>query len=155
MENNIIHHMRKLLLLALLMAMSIAGARAQSTPARQVWATLGKVTFVGGTDVLTMNTEPPVYGKEVLALEGKEVTIEGYVMPLDFGKAYFVISAFPFASCFFCGGAGPETVMEVYLRKPTKPKAEKVVVKGKLVLNHGDVEHLTYMLKDAVIVEEK
>ena len=103
-----------------------------------------------------MNSEPPIYGAEVRKLDGKEVTIEGYFLPLDFGDKYFVLSSQPFVSCFFCGGAGPETVMEVYLSGKMKQyKGQKVIVKGILKLNNGDLEHLTYMLKDATILEVK
>jgi hypothetical protein len=133
-------------LLALLL-----GAWAQQDP-RQLWAVLGRVTFNGGNDVLSMNMVPPTYSREVLALEGKTITIEGYVIPMDFGGGYIVISSNPYATCFFCGGAGPETVMEVYLKEKKKIDVEKVTVRGKLVLNRGEIEHLTYMLQEAEIV---
>lgn len=124
---------------------------------RAIWATLGDVTYNkdAGEDALTLNITPPTFGPKVLALEGKEITIEGYVLPLDFQGNYIVISANPFATCFFCGGAGPETVMEVYLKGKKKVKAKSVVVKGVLQLNKGDLEHLTYVLKDATVIEKK
>lgn len=123
---------------------------------RKVWAVLGDVTFdtKQGEDILTMNITPPTFGAKVLALEGKEITIEGYVLPLDFEGNYFVISSTPFASCFFCGGSGPETVMEIYLKGKKKVKSKTVTVKGILKLNRGDLEHLTYMLENAEVVEK-
>ena len=127
---------------------------AQDNDPRKIWATLGHVTFNGGNDVLTMNMAPPTYSQDILALDGKEIIIKGYVIPMDFGGNYVVISSSPFATCFFCGGAGPETVMEVYLQSPKKIKSEQLTVKGRLQLNKGEMEHLTYMLKNAVIVEE-
>ncbi len=44
------------------------------------------------------------------ALEGKEVTLKGYVIPLSGKKAqsHFMFSAYPYSDCFFCGKAGPE-----------------------------------------------
>lgn len=101
-----------------------------------------------------MNMAPPAYSKDIEALEGKEIMIRGYVLPMDFGDDYLVISSNPFATCFFCGGAGPETVMEVYLEnaKDIDPN-KQITVRGKLKLNRGEIEHLTYMLKSAKVVE--
>lgn len=138
----------------LFLSLSASLAQAQNSDYRAIWAILGDVTFdkQAGEDALTLNMTPPTFGEKVLALDGKEVTIEGYVLPLDFQGNYIVISANPFASCFFCGGAGPETVMEVYLTKKKKIKSKTVTVRGTLALNKGDLEHLTYILKNAVIV---
>jgi hypothetical protein len=56
--------------------------------------------------------------------------------------------------CFFCGGAGPETVMEVQSTEPVKYTAEPVTIKGKLVLNADDVNRLMYLLEEVVLVKE-
>jgi len=55
--------------------------------------------------------------------------------------------------CFFCGGAGPETVMEVFAKEPIKYSAEPVMLKGKLELNDSDVNRLIYTLKDVEIAK--
>lgn len=145
--------LKLLVILPFLLAMGMA-IPGEDDP-RSLWAVLGRVSFAqSGGDVLTMNMAPPSYSKEVRALEGKEIIIRGYVIPMDFGDDYLVISANPFATCFFCGGAGPETVMEVYLSEPREfSKDEQVTVRGILKLNRGEVEHLTYMLRDAKVVK--
>jgi len=51
----------------------------------------------------------PVFGEGVTALEGKQIFVAGYVIPLEPGL-YF-LSRNSFQSCFFCGGAGPESVI--------------------------------------------
>ena len=48
-------------------------------------------------------------------LDGQLVEITGYVIALDVLSDDYALSAFPFASCFFCGAAGPESVMELKL----------------------------------------
>ena len=63
--------------------------------------------------------EVPKFDKELLAIEGEEVTLTGYVIPYE-SDSSFMLSALPFASCFFCGGAGPETVAEIVLKNPTR-----------------------------------
>jgi hypothetical protein len=94
------------------------------------------------------------FGNIVKPFDKKEVTIKGYLLPVEVEGDYIVISAFPYQSCFFCGGAGVESVMEVYLKKKKTVKAMQIRVKGKLELNATDVNHLVYLLKDAEIVEE-
>ncbi len=96
----------------------------------------------------------PKFGQVVKPFTNKEVVIKGYLLPVEVEGDYIVISAFPFQSCFFCGGAGVESVMEVYLKKKKTVKAMQIKVKGKLQLNTDDVNHLVYLLKDAEIIEE-
>ena len=94
----------------------------------------------------------PKFSEDVKSLNGKEVTIKGYVMPVEVNGDYMVISAFPYENCFFCGGAGPESVMEVYLKDKKPVYSTQVKVKGTLQLNADDVDHLVFLLKDAVVV---
>jgi hypothetical protein len=95
----------------------------------------------------------PIFGEKVKQIQDKEIVISGYLLPVEVSGNYLIISALPFQSCFFCGGGGIETVMEVYLKKHRKVKANKIKVKGRLELNETDVEHLVYLLKDAEIIE--
>lgn len=95
----------------------------------------------------------PVFGETPKAHEGKEVSISGYMLPLDL-KLY-ALSKFPYASCFFCGGAGAETIIELQL-KPEAAKRYKMdqwmTFKGILRLNDSDVMHFNYILENAVLV---
>ncbi|TDE10856.1 DUF3299 domain-containing protein [Dyadobacter psychrotolerans] len=97
----------------------------------------------------------PTFGPSVGALNGKEIQIRGYVIPVDEQNNVYVISSQPMAMCFFCGAAGPESIIELQLkdqRQKFKTDAIKTV-KGKLVLNPGNIEHLNYILKNAEVVE--
>lgn len=96
----------------------------------------------------------PKFGGKISPYSNKEVVIKGYLLPVEVEGDYIVISAFPYQSCFFCGGAGVESVMEIYLKKKKTVKAMQIRVKGKLQLNADDVNHLVYLLKDAEIIEE-
>lgn len=93
----------------------------------------------------------PKFGTEIKALEGKEIVLSGYIIPFEgmFEPDHLIVSAVPVASCFFCGGAGPESVAEIYLEEPVKYTAKKVTFKGKLTLNDSDVDQLMYILKEA------
>lgn len=96
----------------------------------------------------------PTFGPDVLALKGKEIQIRGYIIPVDENENIYVISAQPMASCFFCGGSGPESIMELQFKnRKEKFKTDEIrTIKGTLLLNPGDIEHLNYILKNATVV---
>jgi len=49
----------------------------------------------------------PRFGEEIKSKEGSTVELKGYFMPFDMPGNALIISRNPYASCFFCGGAGP------------------------------------------------
>jgi len=97
----------------------------------------------------------PQFGNKVKSLDGKVVQIRGYIIPVDVVQDYYVLSANPYSSCFFCGQAGPESVMEIQLKKSYDGlRMDKIVTfKGKLRLNADDIYQLNYVLEDAEVVE--
>lgn len=52
----------------------------------------------------------------------KKVTIRGYFLDLDPDGKWYMLSKNPFATCFFCGKAGPETILELLEFKNDKKK---------------------------------
>ena len=125
--------------------------------AANLWKTLSKITYKKEYDeMLGFKVDVPVFSEDILALEGKEVTVKGYIIPVEGFKNHkeFIFSAFPYSMCFFCGGAGPETVMEIYAKDPVKYTAEPVTLKGTLELNSTDINRLIYALNDVVKVED-
>lgn len=122
------------------------------------WNTLGKITFKKEFDAaLGFKIDKPIFSDEIKALSGKVVEIKGYIIPTDGYKSHteFILSAFPYNMCFFCGGAGPETVMEIYAKSPIKFTSDAVTIRGKLELNSDDVNRLIYAMSDAEQVEAK
>lgn len=104
------------------------------------------------------NVMVPKYGKSVKDLEGKIVEITGYAIPLEeigMDQDILVLSANTYASCFFCGKAGPESIMDIKPKKKIKgiKVDKKLRFRGKLELNERDLTKLYYILKDAVLVE--
>ncbi|MCF8256451.1 MAG: hypothetical protein K9J06_02800 [Flavobacteriales bacterium] len=97
----------------------------------------------------------PKFATEVLAVNGQPVQIKGYVIPVDVETGYFVLSANPFASCFFCGQAGPESILELQMKAGGKRfKTDDVVsFKGTLRLNYEDLMHCNYILEEAEVVK--
>lgn len=117
------------------------------------WATLADVDF---KDVYVEELDAyywkPTFGASIEALEGAEVYITGYIIPVDYDEDFYVLSRYQFANCFFCGGAGPESVID--LRFPAKTRAyktdERLTFKGKLALNADDIYQMNYILEGAV-----
>jgi len=146
--------MKKLILLCSIFVLANA---VQMNAQADIWKTLGKITFKKQYDeMLGFKVDVPVFSDIVKKLEGEEVTIKGYIIPVEGYKGHkeFVFSAFPYNMCFFCGGAGPETVMEVYAKEEIKYTAEPVTIKGKIGLNSGDINRLIYSLTDAELVKD-
>lgn len=142
----------KLGILCFLLATVITSTSAQES----TWKTLAKITYTKQYDELMgFKVDIPVFSEDILAMEGQEVEIKGYIIPVEGYKSHkeFIFSAFPYTMCFFCGGAGPETVMDVFALNPVEYTAEQVTLKGKLELNATDINRLMYALTDAELVE--
>ena len=92
------------------------------------------------------------FGPWPKVFEGKEVVITGYVLPLDPMGLSYVLSRNPNASCFFCGGAGPETILGLNFKPGALQRYktdQRVTFQGVLQLNQLDDDQFTYMLLDA------
>jgi len=121
-----------------------------------VWKTLGKMSYRKEYDeILGFKVDIPVFSEDIKDLAGQEITVKGYIIPVEGYKGHkeFIFSAFPYNMCFFCGGAGPETVMEVEAITPVDFTAEQIVLKGTLQLNDEDINKLMYRMEDAELVE--
>jgi hypothetical protein len=123
------------------------------------WKMLADVTFFEEYNKeYDFNVMVPKYGSSIKDLEGKIVEITGYAIPLEeigMDQDILVLSANTYASCFFCGKAGPESIMDIKPKKKIKgiKVDKKLRFRGKLELNERDLTKLYYILKDAVLVE--
>jgi len=148
-----------LVLISLGISFSMAAQENAVDPPKKksLWKTLGKITYKKKYDELMgFKIDIPVFSDPIKKLDGKEVEVKGYIIPVEGYKSHkeFILSAFPYNMCFFCGGAGPETVMEVEASEGVEYSAEQVVLRGKLKLNDDDINRLMYLLTDAVLVEK-
>ncbi len=157
------------ILIIFLAVTSIAFANAQETKEiienvdfkeekkKNVWRTLGKISYKKQyNEIMGFKVDVPVFSDDVKALEGKEIEVKGYIIPVEGYKSHkeFIFSAFPYNMCFFCGGAGPETVMEVEAMDPIKFRSESIRIKGKLKLNAEDINNLMYKIVDAQMIKD-
>jgi hypothetical protein len=93
-------------------------------------------------------------GKSLKDIEGKVITITGYFLDLDPDGEWFMVSKNPFATCFFCGGAGPETVIELLKYKNIKKKFKTddiVEVTGALRMIAENEDDVGFVLDNASV----
>ncbi|MBK8548237.1 MAG: hypothetical protein IPL63_12980 [Saprospiraceae bacterium] len=97
----------------------------------------------------------PVFSKEVKAFDKKRVVIKGYILPVD--RKTYALSKNVYAACFFCGKAGPETVMGLTFKEsPGRIKMDTyATISGILKINGTDVEDWMYSLTDVEIIHMK
>ena len=138
--------------LALLFLVLTFETAAQFSNSAKNWETMADVKYEKSEDEYG-EIYVPKFGNEVQKMNGKTVSLKGFIIPFEgmFKPTHIIISSLPIAACFFCGGSGPETVAEAYLKKEIKYTAKPVTVTGKLELNNTDYDQLMYILKDAEI----
>lgn len=132
---------------------TLTGTQPVAGPTKISWESLRDVTFKKKWyPEESIYMLYPTFGPNLQKLDGKEVLIKGYLVPVDVESNLFVLSAFPYSMCFFCGGAGPESVMALKMKKPRRFKTDEVqTFKGTLKLNANDIYELNYILQNAEI----
>jgi|GWRWMinimDraft_12_1066020.scaffolds.fasta_scaffold13162_3 hypothetical protein len=123
-------------------------------PVKITWENLRDVTFKKKWNKEEgMFILEPLFGTKVTSLKGKEVELTGYMIPVDVDANYYVLSANPFASCFFCGQAGPESVVSVKFKKVSKRfnTDDRVTINGIFTLNTDDINELNYIIEKAEV----
>lgn len=126
-------------------------------PVKLTWETLRDVTFKKkwyAEESIYMLS--PTFGPSVQKLKNQQVSITGYILPVDLDANLYVLSAFPFSACFFCGGAGPETVMTLNFKKNSRKfkTDERLTFVGTLKLNSDDIYQMNYILDGATIAAD-
>ena len=110
------------------------------------WKLLAQVELVKVKD-----RYQPQFSSGVAALDAKEVKIQGFMMPLEMGdkQSHFILSSTP-QSCAFCMPGGPESLVEVKMKKPVAYGMEPVVLTGRLAVLKDDPTGVFYRLTEAV-----
>jgi len=123
------------------------------------WETFAKVTFhkeFSENFGFEVNVKPPEFAFEIMAHNEKKIRVKGYVIPVDVELGMYLVSANPFANCFFCGNAGPETVVELFPSKklPRFTTDQIVTFEGILQINEqGEMNAVPYQMFQAEVVK--
>ena len=150
--------MRRTILFVLVSSLAVSVFAQKGESQESIWKTLSKITYKKEYDELMgFKIDKPVFSEDIKVLDGQVVTVKGFIIPTEGYKSHneFIFSAFPYSMCFFCGGAGPETVMEVITKQAVKYTAEAITLRGKLLLNADDINRLMYALEDAEVIEQQ
>ena len=117
------------------------------------WGTLADVTFEKEySEEFGIDLMKATFGEAITSYDGDTVTIKGYMIPIDALGTAYVLSRNPNANCFFCGGAGPETVVGLRMKPAYLKRYETdafLTFRGRLQLNKANDNQFIYMLLDA------
>ena len=136
---------------------SVKPVTVAAEPVKLSWETLRDVTFkkkwYAEESVYMLY---PTFGQNIQKLNGKPVELTGYILPVDLESNIYVLSAFPYSACFFCGGAGPESVVSLKFKKSDKKfkTDERRTFRGTLKLNADNIYELNYILADAEMIAQ-
>lgn len=157
--------LRSILLVCLITVIKTASAQQKINEAQHltdhkpmmnsVWETFDmlmyKVTKESGKTVYT-----PHFPPQLAAMNGKTVTLQGYVIPMKAGFRHnrFLLSVLPIDQCMFCGNNGIPAMVEVTLSEGKKIRASEkpVEIKGKTVLNGKDRSRVEIWIDNASIL---
>jgi hypothetical protein len=143
--------MPKLLITLCLMVGACFTASSQN---QNFWQVLAEVGFQTHKDADGSIVETPVFSKNLRSFNGKKIKLKGFVIPVnevgDQDKS--MLSSLPFNVCYFCGAAGPETVVEVDSDEGIRFSTKAIWVEGYLYLNDTDPEHHMYVLRSAQLI---
>ena len=96
----------------------------------------------------------PNFDEALKSIEGERVEITGYFLNISPNEGLYILSKNPMVSCFFCGGGGPQTAIELHFQTEPDFKTDDIVtVKGKLKLNSEDVDYLNFILNDCTAIK--
>jgi hypothetical protein len=122
------------------------------------WNTLAMVTTESKFDdmmgmVIKTATPTPI----AETLQAEVISLRGYIIALD-AKAklkHFMFSRYPQNMCFFCGAAGPESAMQVFLKENSSIDftKDKIEIRGTLNIQKGDPSGLIYTLNNAELIK--
>jgi hypothetical protein len=122
------------------------------------WKDLLEVTFVRQAHPLLDSADIPQFTQKVSAMHGKKVIIEGFYIPVEEtgDENIVILSAYPYAQCFFCGQAGVESIIDVLIdeKLPRIKTDTKVRFSGTFKVNPDNFDFLIYILEDASFMPE-
>lgn len=118
------------------------------------WEQLADLSYhIKNSDSEDMVWGKPKFGESLKELDGKLVTISGYMLPITVDRNEYMLSQYHFAECFFCGNGGPESVMGLTLKQDIKKPVlnDPVIFVGILRLNKKLYE-LPFKLEEAELI---
>ena len=119
------------------------------------WKLLGEIKYMKKKHASYGEVDFPIINTKLKKLAKKTIVMSGFIVPID--NKNYALSKNVFASCFFCGKSGPETIMGIKFKGAT-PKLKTdtyLTIKGTFRPNEDDVEDWIYNCDNAEIVKGK
>lgn len=119
------------------------------------WKLLGEIKFLKKKHATYGEVDFPLVNTKLKKMQKKPIVMSGFIVPID--NKNYALSKNVFASCFFCGKSGPETIMGIKFKGST-PKLKTdtyLTLKGTFRYNETDVEDWIYHIENAEIVGGK
>lgn len=117
------------------------------------WFTLQDVEFEKVEDEeFGLSYDKASFGQWPKSFDEQEVAIAGYMIPMDALGTTWALSLNPNASCFFCKGAGPETVIRLWMQSDAVKRYktdEYMTWQGTLRINETNQYNFIYELWEA------
>jgi len=135
---------------------SIRESKAVAAPVADTltWKLLGQIKYIKKPSPdYPEGVMYPVINPTLKAKNKKQIVMSGFIIPID--NKNYALSKNVFASCFFCGQAGPETIMGIKFKNPNiKLKTDQyVTLTGTFRYNDSDVDDWIYHVENAVITK--
>ncbi|MCE2926133.1 MAG: DUF3299 domain-containing protein [Rickettsiales bacterium] len=110
-----------------------------------------KITFPDGGFAYEVS---PEFSDQLKAFDGKEVTLYGFMFPLEQSdkQGTFLLGPYP-ASCPFHYHVTPSLVVEIKAKKPLAFSWDPLTLKGTLQLVENDENGMFYYLREAVLIK--
>ncbi len=140
-------------MIALITLILFVGEPSRTIQEKNFWQVLAEVSFrkemKNGYEM-----EIPLFSTSLKSWNGKKIKLKGYVIPVgEVGdENTFMFSSLPFNVCYFCGAAGPETIMEVESSEKIEFTSKAIWMEGILQLNEKDPDRHIYILKSANVI---
>lgn len=119
------------------------------------WKLLGDIKYIRKKHATYGEVEFPQVNLKLKSYHNKTVFLTGFIVPID--SKNYALSKNVFASCFFCGKSGPETIAGLKF-KGGLPKLKTdtyLTIKGTFKVNETDVDNWIYNIENAEIVSKK
>ena len=117
------------------------------------WKMLGEIKYMKKKHASYGEVDFPIINTKLKKLAKKTIVMSGFIVPID--NKNYALSKNVFASCFFCGKSGPETIMGIKFKGAT-PKLKTdtyLTIRGTFRPNENDVEDWIYNCDNAEIVK--
>ncbi len=117
------------------------------------WQLLINIDYV---DIITeqypQGVMNPVVNKKIKEMKGRYIKISGYSVPMD--ENSYALSQNVMASCFFCGMAGPESVMGIEFKNEVPPLETDQFISLVGIFDYNDTnpEDWIYHIRDAELI---